>query len=139
MAKETLTLPSDPAKRPDALATALCDAIEEQAVDDPGGARAAVLRAREALDEAEGAAIRAALARFNWRLAPAAALLGFPRHSALQKLVEKGRRHEAIGREIERHRDALDYHGGRPPKALIEPPPEGQKSPRRRGKNAPHG
>ena len=129
-----LPLPDDPAKRADALSDALCASIEALASDAPRAAREAVQSARDRLDGAEGVAIRAALERTHWRVSAAGELLGYPRPSALQKLLEPGRRHEAIGAEVERHREASGYHGpGRPPVL----PPAGQKSPPRRGRNAP--
>lgn len=121
----------------DKLTNALRAAIETLAADDPCAAREAVQGARTSLDDAEGSAIRAALLQCGWRVQPAAELLGFPRHSALQKLLEPGRRHETIGHEIDRQRNKLGYHGGRPPH--IEMPPMGQKVTSRRGKTAPRG
>ena len=120
---------------------ALCATIASLASDDPKAARMAVQYARDELDDAEAAAIRAALERFQWRVAPAAELLGYPRVSALQKLLEPGRRHEAIGKEVERQRKATGYHTGRPPtpKQEADIPPTGQKATARRGRNTPRG
>jgi DNA-binding NtrC family response regulator len=139
MSKESLQLPSDLVKRVQALVEALRSAIDALAADDPRIAREAVQCARDRLDEAEGAAIRAALERCHWRVKPAADLLGFRRHSALQKLLEPGRRHEAIGKELERQREESGYRGGRPPLPAAEPATVGQKAPPRRRRSAPHG
>lgn len=139
MPKEALPLPTDPAKRCDALTDALCAAIGALAVGDPHGARDAVQSARDRLDGAEAVAIRAALERSHWRVQPAAALLGYPRHQALVKLLEPGRRHEAIGAEVARHREESGYHRGHPPAAAAPAPETGQDAPPRRRQNAPRG
>ncbi len=131
------SMTKDAAKRVDALAATLRMAIEAIAGDDPLAAREAVQRARAALDDAEAAAIRAALERCQWRVKPASKLLGYDFHSALQKLVAPGRRHEAIGHEIDQHRKAAGYEGGRPPSSKIEAQPSGQKASSRRGRSAP--
>lgn len=127
----------DIAKRADALARDLRAAIEAVAEGDPKAAREAVQRARETLDQAEADVIRAALERSDWRVARAAELLGYPRAQALFKLLEPGRRHGALGKEIERQREKLGFHMGRPP--IPEAPTEGRKAPPRRGKSAPRG
>lgn len=142
----------EPSPKPtDALTEALAEAVEKLASTDPHAAREAVLDARLRLDEAEGVALRAALARCYWRVKPAADLLGFPRHSALQKLLSPGARHAALGEEIQQHRDETGYHLGRPPalKPADDPnepspsprraPKPGRSAPPRRGQNAPKG
>ncbi len=73
--------------------------------------RVAALR-REA-DEVEAQAILEALERSSWLVARAADLLGM-KNSSLQRLLEPGRRHEAVGREVTKQREASSYTTGRP-------------------------
>jgi transcriptional regulator with GAF, ATPase, and Fis domain len=78
---------------------------------------ALLAKSKKMHDEAEAIeaeAIREALKQSDWLVARAAATLGMGT-SSLQRLLEPGRRHEAIGREAREHRTADGYQTGRPP------------------------
>jgi hypothetical protein len=140
MSKESISLPADPKKRVSLLTTALGTAIETLATLLPRAGREAVQVARERLDAAEAATIRVALERCQWRVQPAADLLGYPRTSALEKLIQTGRRHEAIGLEIKHQRQETGYSRGRPPATQPETSevlPVGQNVTPRRRRNTP--
>ena len=67
---------------------------------------------RDQADALEAEAIRDALEACNWLVKPAAALLGYPRHTTLVRLLET--RHKAIGEELQRIREGREYTTGNP-------------------------
>lgn len=67
---------------------------------------------REQANAIEAEAIRDALAICDWLVKPAAALLGYPRHTSLVRLLET--RHKAIGEELQHIRDGRTYKTGNP-------------------------
>ncbi len=81
---------------------------------------------REKADELETQAIRAALEQAQGLVARAAELLGVTQ-GWLSGLLRDGRKHEALGREAERLRDAAGYHGGKPAQNLPNPTKRSEK------------
>lgn len=79
---------------------------------DPPALLARAKALREEADALEADAIRAALERSEWLVARAAALLGYPRTSSLQRLLET--RHAALGEEARERRAKAGYSTGRP-------------------------
>jgi len=80
---------------------------------DPPVLLAKAKKLRDDADAVEAEAIREALRSSDWLVARAAAVLGMGT-SSLQRLLEPGRRHDAIGREARQHREATGYQTGRP-------------------------